>query len=170
MAKIRFNTPLKIISVVLAVIIVILVAGGIYCISTKQTPVEAVKTVFTDNNEQLIGKWQSQSKPGLSAYVFYEDGTYDSYISTANFSGRYIIDGHKLRLVNPSTNKEVVYRFSVNEKVLTLTLVEENGSISEEKEVSKYDRVDELNQKSLADLIGELKEDNESTSAESSEE
>lgn len=166
MAKVKLNTAQKIISIIAAIIVALLIAGGVYCISTEQNPAEAVQSVFSDGEEQLIGKWQSQSNPGLSAYVFYDDGSYDSYLSTANFSGKFTVDGNKLTLINPSTSKEIVYKYKVNEKELSLTLIEEDGVENDEKEVSKYDRVDELNQKSIADLIGELKDNNETTSAE----
>lgn len=119
--------------------------------------------MFTSNDEQLIGKWQSQKSPGLTAYVFYDDGTYDSYISTVNFSGNYEVKGNKLTIRNPNTNKDIVYKFSVNEKVLTLTVIEEDGKEPEDSEVNKYDRVDELNQKSLSDLIGELADSKETS-------
>lgn len=152
----------KIIIAVVSVILVLVIAGGVYCISTNQNPVQATKSIFTASDNQIVGKWQSQKNPGLSAYIFYEDGTYDSYISTANFSGNYEIDGNKLILKNPSTAKEITYKFSVNEKELTLTVIDE-ALATDEKEVSKYDRVDELNQKSFADIIGELKEDKETT-------
>ena len=163
------KTQKIIISVVAGIIAVLIIAGGVYCIATDQTPADATKSVFTSNDEQIVGKWQSQKNPGLSAYVFYEDGTYDSYISTANFSGEYKIEGNKLTLQNPTTYKEIVYKFSVNNKELSLTVIEEDGEKAKDKDVSKYDRVDELNQKSLLDLIGELKEDNESTTADKAE-
>lgn len=154
----------KIIISVVAVVLVLLIAGSVYCISTSQTPVQAVKSVFSSNEDMLVGKWQSQKNPGVSAYVFYDDGSYDSYLSTANFSGRYTVEGNKLTMINPSTSKDIQYKFSVNNEELTLTLIEEDGEEAEEKEVSKYDRVDELNQKSIADIIGEMKENNETTS------
>lgn len=119
--------------------------------------------MFSSNDEQLIGKWQSQKSPGLTAYVFYDDGTYDSYISTVNFSGNYEVKGNKLTIRNPNTNKDIVYKFSVNEKVLSLTVIEEDGKEPEDSDVNKYDRVDELNQKSLSDLIGELADSKETT-------
>ncbi len=119
--------------------------------------------MFSSNDEQLIGKWQSQKSPGLTAYVFYDDGTYDSYISTVNFSGNYEVNGNKLTIRNPNTNKDIVYKFSVNEKVLSLTVIEEDGKEPEDSEVNKYDRVDELNQKSLSDLIGELADSKETS-------
>lgn len=156
MAKEKSNVIKKVVAIVVAVILLIAVAGGVYCVSTKQSPAQAVKSVFTANDDQIIGKWQSQKNPGLSAFIFYEDGTYDSYLSTVNFSGEYEIKGNKLHLKNPSTSKEIVYKFSVNEKELSLQVVEEDGEKSETKDESKYSRVEELNQKTLTDLIGDL--------------
>lgn len=127
---------------------------------------QAAKSVFTSNEDQLIGKWQSQDNPGLSAYVFYDDGTYDSYISTVNFSGRYTIDGNKLTIINPSTNKDIVFKYSVNNKKLSLTVIEEDGEEPEEEEVKIYDRVEELNQKSISDLLGEIAQGNKEAAEE----
>jgi len=165
-AKITLNKTQKIISIVVAVILALVIAGGVYCISTKQTPQDAVKTIFSTNDDRLIGKWESQKNPGLSAFVFNEDGTYDSYISVANFSGDYEVKGNKLYLKNPKTSKELVYKFSVTEKELKLEVVEEDGNKPEEEDISVYDRVEELNQKSLTDLLGELKENAETTTEE----
>lgn len=156
-----------IISTVAGIIAAILIASTAYCIATQQNPSEAAKSIFTSGEEQIVGKWQSQDNPGITAYVFYDDGTYDSYISTVNFSGDYEIDGNKLYLKNPNTSKEIVYKYKVTEKALSLTVLKEDGEEPEESEVSKYDRVDELNQKSLMDIIGEAKE--ETTAAEETE-
>lgn len=164
MAKEKSNVTKKVVAIIAAVILLIVIAGGVYCISTKQSPAQAVKSVFTASEDQLIGKWESQKSPGLSAFIFYEDGSYDSYLSTVNFSGEYEINGNKLHLKNPTTSKEIVYKFSVNEKELSLQVVEEDGEKSETKDESKYTRVDELNQKTLTDLIGDLA--GESTTAE----
>lgn len=156
-----------IISTVAGIIAAILIGCAAYCVATQQNPSEAAKSIFTPGEEQIVGKWQSQENPGISAYVFYDDGTYDSYISTVNFSGDYEVDGNKLYLKNPNTSKEIVYKYKVTEKVLTLTVLEEDGEEPEEDEVSKYDRVDEINQKSLMDILGEFKE--ETTAAEETE-
>ncbi|MDD6727719.1 MAG: DUF5640 domain-containing protein [Eubacteriales bacterium] len=150
----------KIVGIIVAVVVfVLIVAGGIYCVSTDQNPVEAVQSVFSSNEEKIVGKWESQDSPGISAYVFDEDGNYDSYISTVNFSGTYSVKGNKLTLINPTTSKEVVYKFSISGNVLTLTLLEEDGREAEvngEKDVIKYNKVDELNMKTLSDIIGEV--------------
>ncbi len=166
MAKITLNKTQKIISIIVAIILALVIAAGVYCVSTKQTPAEAVKTMFSTKDERIIGKWQSQTNPGLSAYVFNDDGTYDSYISVANFSGDYEVKGNKLYLKNPKTSKEIVYKFTVNEKELKLEVVEEDGNEPEEKDVSVYDRVEELNQKTLTDLLGEIKHSSETTTEE----
>lgn len=166
MAKVYLNKTQKIISIVVAVILAVVIAGGVYCAVTKQTPAQAIKTMVSSNNDQLIGKWQSQSNPGLSAFVFNDDGSYDSYLSVANFSGDYEVKGNKLYLKNPKTSKEIVYKFNVNEKELKLEVIEEDGEEPEEKDVSVYDRVEELNQKTLTDLLGELKQDTEATTEE----
>ena len=151
--------------IIAAILVVVIAAGGVFCIATKQNPVDAVSSVFSSNEDKLIGKWQSQSSPGLSAYVFYDDGTYDSYLSTVNFSGNYVVKGSKLTLINPETNKEVHYKYKVSGKVLTLTLLNQDGT-SDEDDISKYDSVDELDQKTLSDLIGELAEDKNSENKE----
>lgn len=163
--KAKSSVLKKVISIIIAIVLLIVIAAGVYCISTKQTPTEAAKSVFSTSENRIIGKWQSQKNPGLSAFVFYEDGTYDSYLSTVNFSGQYEIKGNKLYLKNPTTSKEIVYRFSVNEKVLSLQVLEEDGAKSEAKDESKYDRVDELNQKTISDMIGELAGENNAANA-----
>lgn len=156
MAKIKLTKTQIIIAVVAAVCAIIAVALGIYCVSTDQTPAQAAKSAFTPGEEKIIGKWQSKDKPGLSAFVFYEDGTYDSYISTVNFTGNYKIDGNKLTLENPSTNKTIVYKYTATEKELSLQVLEEEGEKSEDDTSSKYEKVDELNQKTLSDMLSEL--------------
>lgn len=166
MAKSKLNKTQKIISIVIAVVLLIVIAGGAYCISTKQNPVDAAKSVFTSSENQIVGKWQSQKSPGLSAFVFYDDGTYDSYISTVNFSGEYEIKGNKLTMKNPKTAKEIVYSFTVTGKELSLKVIEEDGEKSENRDETKYDRVNELNQKTLTDMLGDLAGDNNAANAE----
>lgn len=168
MAKITLNKnkTQKIISAVVAVIAALAIAFTAYCLSTKQNPVQAARSVFTASSNKIVGKWQSQEKPGLSAFVFYDDGTYDSYISTVNFSGEYTLSGSKLTLVNPTTEKTIVYDYSVTEKELSLKLIEEEGEKPEESTVSKYDKVDELRQKSFTDILGDLGGNQDTTEAE----
>ncbi len=169
MAVKKLSAP-KIIAIVIAVIIVVAgIGSAVYCVTTEQSPAQAFNSVIKSNDEKILGKWQSQSKPGLFAFVFYEDGSYDSYISTVNFSGKYEIKGNKLTLTNPETAKDIIYKFTVNEKVLKLTLIEEDGKKPEEAEENSFDKVDELNQKSFTDLLGELKQSNDTNDTTDSE-
>jgi len=101
----------------------------------------------------------------LVAYVFYENGTYDSFLSNFNFDGEYTIDGNKITLYNPNTEKKMVYKFTIYGDVLTLTLIEEDGEEVEEQEVSKYDKVDELNMRSLTDIIGQIQDEHDEQEA-----
>ena len=154
----------KIIGSIVGIIVIILIATcGIYCISTSQSPKQAFQTVFKQNDELILGYWESEKSPGLSAYKFDSDGTYNTYLSTVIIPGRYEIEGNKIYLSNPSTGKDIVYKMTVSETKLTLKTVEEDGKESETNEVLVYNRVEELNQKTLTDLIGEYVEDNAST-------
>ena len=158
MANVKLSKSKIAIIIVAAVLFILLAAGGIYCVATEQSPASAVTSMFS-NEEKLIGKWQSQKAPGMSAYVFYDDGTYDAYLSTVNFTGEYTVKGNKLTLTNPKTSGDVVYKYKVKGKVLTLTLIEDGKETDEHK----FDSVKELKMKTLADLIGDAVSDNNTT-------
>lgn len=158
MSNVKLSKAKIAIIVVTAVIFALLAAGGIYCVATDQSPANAILAA-TAHQDKLVGKWQSQKSPGLSAYVFYDDGTYDSYLSTVNFSGEYTVKGNKITLTNPNTSGEVVYKYKVKGKVLTLTLIEDG----KESDSNTYDSVDELKMKTLADLIGDSVKDSNTT-------
>lgn len=164
--KKKINVSKKgIIIAVVCLLAVIIIGGGVFCVVTEQNPVEAVQSIFTSKEKAIIGNWQSQDKPDLVAYVFYENGTYDSFLSNFNFDGEYTIDGNKITLYNPNTEKKMVYKFTIYGDVLTLTLIEEDGEEVEEQEVSKYDKVDELNMRSLTDIIGQIQDEHDEQEA-----
>lgn len=164
--KKKINVSKKgIIIAVVCLLAVIIIGGGVFCVVTEQNPVEAVQSVFTSKEKAIIGNWQSQDKPDLVAYVFYENGTYDSFLSNFNFDGEYTIDGNKITLYNPNTEKKMVYKFTIYGDVLTLTLIEEDGEEVEEQEVSKYDKVEELNMRSLTDIIGQIQDEHDEQEA-----
>lgn len=164
--KKKINVSKKaIITAVVCLLAVIIIGGGVFCVVTEQNPVEAVQSVFTSKEKAIIGNWQSQDKPDLVAYVFYENGTYDSFLSNFNFDGEYTIDGNKITLYNPNTEKKMVYKFTIYGDVLTLTLIEEDGEEVEEQEVSKYDKVEELNMRSLTDIIGQIQDEHDEQEA-----
>jgi len=147
-----------IIGIVCALLGLLLIGGGIYCGVTDQNPKEAVVGLFTPRDQAICANWDSQDKPGVLAFVFYSDGTCDRYISTWNFDCEYTIKGNKLTIEDADTKKTLVYRFSIVGKVLTLTLLEEDGKEAEEQQVTKFDQVDELHMKSLNDMINDAKE------------
>lgn len=161
--KKTFTKKQLIISIVIAVILAIAICITAVCITNDVNPITYSLSIITKDKDKLIGKWQSQDAPGLSAYVFYEDGEYDTYISSFNFSGTYETKGDKLILVNNRSKQEITYKYSVTGNTLTLRLVDDNGEKVKDDETLKFDKVDTLNQKSLADMLGDLKKDAETT-------
>lgn len=159
-----FSKKQMIISIVIAVVLAVAICLGAICIANDFNPISYSLSVITNDKDKIIGKWQSRDMPGLSAYEFHEDGDYDSYISSFNFSGQYEIKGNELTLINTKSQEEIVYRFSVTGDTLSLTLIEDasNGKVDDDETI-KFDRVDTLNQKSIFDMLGDLKQDTEET-------
>lgn len=155
-AKRTFTTGQIVISVILAFVAACAVITTVLCTVNDINPVSYVAGEAT--KAKLVNKWQSQTAPGLSAYEFYDDGTYSSYISTFSFDGEYTVKGDRLTLENGSTSQSVVYKYAIVGDTLSLTLIEENGVKYDDKDPVKYDRVDSLNQKSLTDLLDSVKE------------
>ncbi len=151
-----FTTKQLIISIVIAVFAAAILTGTVVCAINHVNPVSYV--AGEANKGKLVGKWQSQNAPGLSAYEFFEDGTYSSYISTYSFDGEYDVKGDKLVLKNTKTNQEATYKYAINGSTLSLTLVNTNGSDLDDKEPNKYDKVDSLNQKSISQMLDAYKE------------
>ena len=149
--KVVFTTKQVILAVVISVIAVLAIGATIIFTAIDVNPISYIAGEITQN--KLVNKWQSQSAPGLTAYEFYDDGTYTSYLSTYTFDGEYEENGDKITLKNTSSNQTVTYKYSIVGDTLTLTLLNQNGSEMEGREPAKFDRVDTLNQKSLQDLI-----------------
>ncbi|MFR6065649.1 MAG: DUF5640 domain-containing protein [Eubacterium sp.] len=153
--KMVFSAKQVILIVVIAVVVVCLAGTGIICAKNNINPVSYIAGEVTKN--QIVGKWQSQTVPGLSAYEFYDDGTYTSYISTYTFDGEYTIEGDKLTIRNPSKNDSVIYQYNIIGNTLSLTRVNSDGSKWDEDVVpSKFDKVDTLNQKSITEMLDEF--------------
>ena len=68
MAKVKLSKAKTAIIIIAAIVFALLVAGGIYCVATDQSPATAIEAA-TAHQDKLVGKWQSQKSPGLSAYV-----------------------------------------------------------------------------------------------------
>lgn len=148
----------KQISILVAVIVFVgaIIGGGIYCVVNDQTPADVISDIVSTNDSQIVGKWQNQTNPGISGYEFFEDGTYDNYLSTFSFSGEYEVKGNKLILRNPQTSKNVVYKINITNDKMTLTLVEEDGKEAQTDEVTDFAKVEHLNLKSFSDIIHDL--------------
>lgn len=155
-AKHTFTTGQIILSVVLTFIAALAVITTVVCSVNHINPVSYI--AGETSKDKLVNKWQSQSAPGLSAYEFYDDGTYSSYISTFSFDGQYEVKGDRITITNGTTAQSVTYKYSIVGDVLSLTLIDENGTEFGDKGPVKYDRVDSLNQKSVNDLLESAKE------------
>lgn len=161
-----FTKKQLIVSIVISVLAVVLICITAICIANDFNPITYSLSIITNDKDKLIGKWQSKDAPGLSAYEFHEDGDYDSYISSFNFSGQYETNGDKLTLINTKSNEEIVYKYSVSGDTLTLTMITDKDADIDDDATLKFDRVDTLNQKSLYDILGNLKDDTEETTKE----
>lgn len=152
--------------IIFSILVMTLVPTGIYCAVERINPVEMVSSTFSSNNSALlIGKWQNQTRS--SAYEFYDDGTYESYFSTFSFKGDYSLKGDELTLSNPSSDSTVVYKISVDKKSLSMTIVQENGMLSENNQTTEYNRVDRIETKSLTDLLGTIVESTQEENSDS---
>jgi hypothetical protein len=155
--KVNFKKLSKkqiIIIAVVAVLLIVLVPSGIYCGINKESPREMLSDIFQSDETLIVAAWQGEEN--FTGYEFYDDGTYDSYISTFSFTGNYKIDGNKLILSNPNSNSTVTYKFSINGDTLKLKLLDENGTEPDEKEESKYTKVDRINNQSPIELLEDL--------------
>ena len=168
-----FTTKQVVLLVVIAVLAVLAIGTVVICSVANVNPVAYIAGEMS--KDTLVNKWQSQTAPGLSAYEFFDDGTYTSYLSTYSFDGEYEVEGDKLILKNPNSNQNVIYKYSIVGDTLTLTLTDSNGTEMDGREPNKFDRVDSFNQKSIQDIIDEYRvsaaeeesQTAESTSAES---
>lgn len=165
-----FTTTQVLLMIIIAVLVVIAAGTTIICVVTSTNPVTYI--AGEANKGKLVNKWQSQTAPGLSAYEFFEDGTYTSYLSTYTFDGEYEVQGDNLILKNPNSNQNVVYKYSIIGDTLSLTLTDSNGDEMAGSEPNKFDRVDSFNQKSLQDIIDQYRksasQEDQSTEADTS--
>ena len=103
---------LKIFGIVLGILVALsVIATLIYSAVVKVNPVSAFTSFFKSDKAEIIGIWEDDDFDGATAFVFREDGTYDRYISTANFPGEYTIDGNKIILKNANSELTLTYYF-----------------------------------------------------------
>jgi hypothetical protein len=140
-----------IIIVVAVLVLALIVPSGVYMIRHDENPVQMMQDLTTPDDEQIVAKWQGEK--AANGYEFFDDGTYQSYISTFSYDGEYEIDGNRLILTNPESDGKVIYRFSVNGEHLNLTLIESNGEEPEVKEKHTFTKVEHFNMKSPLDIL-----------------
>lgn len=137
--------------VIVGILLVALLAGGVYCGVNDETPAEVFNDIVKSDEELIIGKWQGETD--INGYEFRDDGTYDNYLSTFSFSGQYSIEGNKIILRNINAGSYVTYKFSINGKKLTMQLVNENGVKTEDAEKLTFEKVSHFNMKSFTDIL-----------------
>ncbi len=142
---------LIIITVIITLALVIVLPVGIYSIVNHESVIQAVKDVVTPDVDQIIGKWQDEE--GITAYEFYEDQSYDYYISNYPITRNYHIKGNTLTLTDYQTNQYVEYKFSINGDSLKLTLLSSNGKENDNPETYIFKRVDSFNLKKPVDIL-----------------
>ena len=110
--------------IAIAVFAVVLIVWGSVSVVNKESPIAVISDVFT-NEDALIGSWQGEK--AINAYVFKEDGTYESYISTFGIEGTYTVSGREITLSALGSTGNVVYKYKISGDTLTLTLISSNG-------------------------------------------
>lgn len=158
--KVKKLTKKQIIAIVIAVVLVVFVAiPGIYCAVHQETPAEMIADMFTSNEKQIIGKWQTEDDKGMAtgAYEFYDDGTYKSYIPIAGnnyaLEGDYTLTGSRLTLKLNSSKSTSVYKYSINGQNLSLTLLTIDDVKQEDQEKFVYKSVDHINVPNIIDAL-----------------
>lgn len=168
---------LKIAAIILAGLIVLsVIATGIYSAVVKENPVTVFTSFFKSDKNEIVGIWEDDEFNGATAFVFREDGTYDRYISTANFPGEYTIEGNKIILKNSDSDLTLTYKYRLTGDHLYINTIDSLNDDQDLSEETGYHRVDKLSQRSLNDLIAEAKdyvsqsqEDNQSSDEAQSE-
>lgn len=150
---------LKIFGIVLGILVALsVIATLIYSAVVKVNPVSAFTSFFKSDKAEIIGIWEDDDFDGATAFVFREDGTYDRYISTANFPGEYTIDGNKIILKNANSELTLTYKYRLSGDHLYINTIDSIGGGGDLGEETGYHRVDKLSQRSLNDLIAEAKD------------
>lgn len=158
--KVKKLNKKQIIAIVVAVVLVVFVAiPGIYCAVHQETPAEMIADMFTSNEKQIIGKWQTEDDKGMAtgAYEFYDDGTYKSYNAIAGndyaLEGDYTLTGSRLTLKLNSSKSTSVYKYSINGQNLSLTLLTIDDVKQEDQEKFVYKSVDHINVPNFIDAL-----------------
>lgn len=155
--KVKKLNKKQIIAIVIAVVFVVFVAiPGIYCAVHQESPADMIVDMFTSNEKQIIGKWQTEDDKGMAtgAYEFYDDGTYKSYNALSGndyaLEGDYTLKGSKLILKGFKT---AVYKYSINGQNLSLTLLTIDDVKQSDQDKFVYKSVEHINVPTLIDAL-----------------
>lgn len=158
--KVKKLNKKQIIAIVVAVVLVVFVAiPGIYCAVHQESPADMIADMFTSNEKQIIGKWQTEDDKGMAtgAYEFYDDGTYKSYNALAGndyaLEGDYTLTGSRLTLKLNSSKSTSVYKYSINGQNLSLTLLTIDDVKQEDQDKFVYKSVDHINVPNFIDAL-----------------
>ena len=158
--KVKKLNKKQIIAIVIAVVLVVFVAiPGIYCAVHQESPADMIADMFTSNEKQIIGKWQTEDDKGMAtgAYEFYDDGTYKSYNAIAGndyaLEGDYTLTGSRLTLKLNSSKSTSVYKYSINGQNLSLTLLTIDDVKQEDQDKFVYKSVDHINVPNFIDAL-----------------
>ncbi|MGN0523293.1 MAG: DUF5640 domain-containing protein [Eubacterium sp.] len=151
-------SPKQIVAIiVVAVLLIVCVPTGIYCGVHQETPFEMLHDIFTEDEKQIIGKWQSNDSK--SGYQFNEDGTvfaYNGVLGDKNaITYNYTLKGKKITLSNRSYNYTSEFEYSLNGSNLEMTLIKVNDAEVSDQEKFVFSKVDYFNISSLMDTLAD---------------
>ncbi len=156
--KVKKLNKKQITAIIVAVVLVVFVAiPGLYCAVHQETPADMIADMFTSNDKQIVGKWQTESEDGTAtgAYEFYDDGTYKSYNAIAGndyaLEGDYTLSGSRLTL--KGSKSTAVYKYSINGQNLSLTLLTIDDVKQEEQDKFVYKSVEHINVPNIIDAL-----------------
>ena len=153
--KVKKLNKKQIIAIVIAVVFVVLVAiPGIYCAVHQESPADMIVDMFTSNEKQIIGKWQTEDDKGMAtgAYEFYDDGSYNALAGNDYaLEGDYTLKGSKLTL--KGSKSTAVYKYSINGQNLSLTLLTIDDVKQEDQDKFVYKSVEHINVPTLIDAL-----------------
>lgn len=143
--------------IVAAVLIIVCVPTGIYCGVHGESPADMMHDIFTKDETQIIGKWQSDnSKTG---YQFNEDGTvyaYNGVLGDKNpFTYNYTLKGRKIIFSNSENSNTTEFDYSLHGTTLEMTVTKVNGNEETDRDKFVFAKVDNFNISSLMDTLAE---------------
>lgn len=150
------NSKAKIaIIVIISLIILIVAPTGIYCAVKHESPKSVVSSIFQGTEKKIVGKWQNEN--GITAWEFFEGGTYDYYLSEISYSGKYSVDKNTITVAPIGSATSSTYKVSFEKDKMTLTLVKDGAIDVEDEESVTFIKVNRFDLKNKQELLDYLK-------------